>query len=170
MNISVDWPVYITNRAAALQIMALGADSLTLSPEDGLENMRSLLAEFGARAVVAAYQDTPLFISEACVGAGVQGGCAGRKDLCVETMDLQSSFGDRVLALNRRCRTVVVNRRPFCLASRFAELARAGATRLRADFLFRSYTPEQVRDIWRRLRAGDTIAGTQLANIDRGLE
>ncbi|MBU4201052.1 MAG: U32 family peptidase [Verrucomicrobia bacterium] len=170
LSISADWPVYVTNRAAALQILAQGADSLTLSPEDGLENMQYLLAELRERVVVVAYQDTPLFISEFCVGAGVKGGCNGQKDLCVENLDLRSSFGDRVLAINRRCRTVVVNNRPFCLASRFRELTRAGAIRLRADFLFRHYTPERVRDIWRCLRAGKTIPGTQLANIDRGLE
>ncbi len=168
INISADWPLYVTNRAAARQILAMGADSLTLSPEDGLQNMQSLLAEWGMRAVVVAYQDTPLFISEACAGAGLA--CDGRKDICVESMDLKSSFGDRVIVINRRCRTVLINRRPFCLASRFKELNRAGAIRLRADFLFRSYTPEQARDIWRHLRAGGTIPGTQLANIDRGLE
>ncbi len=170
LNISVDWPVYVVNRAAAAQLMALGADSLALSPEDGLENMGRLLGELGERAVVIAYQDPPLFISESCAGAGVPGGCAGRKDACVAELELRSSFGDRVLAINRGCRTVVVNRRPFCLASRFRDLSRAGAVRLRADFLFRSYPPDQVRDLWRRLRAGEPIPGAQLANFDRGLE
>jgi putative protease len=170
IHIAADWPIYVTNLAAARQVLAMEAEYLTLSPEDGLENIRDLLAELGNRAVVIAYQDTPLFISEACAGAAVPDGCAGRKDRCVATLDLKSSFGDRVLALNRRCRTVVINKRPFCLASRFKELAGAGASRLRADFLFRSYPPEQVREIWRRLRTGEPIPGTQLANIDRGLE
>ncbi len=167
INIAADWPIYATNRAAARQILALGADYLTLSPEDGLENMRSLLAEWGVFTVVVAYQDTPLFISEACAGASCA--CDGRKDVCVESMDLKSSFGDHVLAFNRRCRTVLINSRPFCLAPRFKDLNQAGAVRLRADFLFRPYTPEQVREIWRNLRAGRIIPGTHLGNIDRGL-
>lgn len=170
LNIAADWPIYVVNRAAARQVMALGADSLTLSPEDGVENMRSLLAEWGARAVVAAYQDTPLFVSETCVGAEANIDRDGIDRTQVDMLELKSSFGDRVTALNRRGRTVVINSRPFCLASRFKELRQAGAARLRADFLFRAYAPEQARDIWRRLRAGGPLAGTQAANFDRGLE
>ncbi len=168
LNISADWPLYVLNREAARQLLDLGADSLTLSPEDGLDNWRSLLAGLGARAVVPVYQDTPLFISETCAGA--RPGCGEAGQPCPESLELKSSFGDRVLAINRRCRTVVINRRPFCLAARLPELRQAGAVRLRADFLFRTYGAEEVRDLWRNLRAGRPIPGTQVANFDRGLE
>ena len=46
----------------------------------------------------------------------------------------------------------------------------AGARQtLRADFMYRAYTVEQVRAIWRRLRAGQAIPGTHVGNYERGL-
>ena len=72
--------------------------------------------------------------------------------------------------IKRGSRTIVYNSRPFCLAARLERLQAAGAVALRADFMMRAYRPEQVQDIWRRLRAGQTLPGTQLANFERGLE
>ena len=67
IDLSTDWSVYVVNRAAALQLEAMGVRQFTLSPEDGLGNYRSLLAEFGSRAVVIVHQDTPLFLAESCL-------------------------------------------------------------------------------------------------------
>ena len=72
-------------------------------------------------------------------------------------------------ALDYHCRTVVLNREPFCLAARLDELANAGAQNLRADFIYKKYTPEEVRGIWRTVRAGRTAANGQAANFDRGI-
>ncbi len=152
IDLSTDWSVYVTNRLAALQVLEMGASRFTLSPEDGLANMRSLLEEFGPKATVIVYQDTPLFVSETRV----------------EQAEMTSSHGDRVLALDCRGRTVVISRRPFCLASRLNELKDAGAVSVRADFVFRPYRPEEVRDLWRSLRGGGKPDG-HLGNFDRGL-
>ncbi len=165
---STDWPLYVLNRAAALRLMALGADSFTLSPEDGLANQASLLAEWGARAVLLVYQDTPLFISEAAPDLAADSAKAPAPS--PERLDLLSSFGDSLSVIKRGSRTIVYNSRPFCLAARLERLQAAGAVALRADFMMRAYRPEQVQDIWRRLRAGQTLPGTQLANFERGLE
>jgi hypothetical protein len=168
-DLSADWSLYVLNRQAAAQLTSMGVTRFALSPEDGLANMRSLLAEFGARAVVIVYQDTPLFLAESCAYANLIGGCPGKANCRFESMDMVSSFGERVTALDYHCRTIVINEDVFCLSDRLPELAEAGAISLRADFVYRAYQAEDVRDRWRRLRSGRALAGGHAANIARGV-
>ncbi len=95
LDLSTDWSVYVLNRAAAQQLLDLGVSRFVLSPEDGLDNMRSLLAEFGPRAVVVVYQDTPQFIAESCAYANLIGGCPGKANCRFESMEMVSSHGER---------------------------------------------------------------------------
>jgi hypothetical protein len=84
-------------------------------------------------------------------------------------MEMVSSHGERVTAIDYHCRTIVLNQEPFCLSTRLHELANAGAISLRADFLYRGYDPQVVRDRWRLVRAGHPVPGGQAANFDRGI-
>jgi collagenase-like PrtC family protease len=168
-DLAADWPLYVVNRAAAVQLVAMGVSRFALSPEDGLANLRPLLAEFGPRATVIAYQDTPLFQAESCAYANLIGGCPGKASCKFESMEMVSSHGERVTALDYHCRTVVLNRGPFCLSTRLADLAAAGAVSLRADFVYRNYDPCEVRDRWRAVRAGGAVPGGHAANFDRGI-
>ena len=127
IDLSTDWSVYVVNRAAALQLEAMGVRRFTLSPEDGLGNLRPLLAEFGPRAVVIVHQDTPLFLAESCAYANLIGGCPGKANCSFESMEMTSSHGERVTALDYHCRTIVLNQGPFCLSTRLKDLAAAGA-------------------------------------------
>ena len=140
-----------------------------LSPEDGLGNWRSLLAEFGPRAVLIVYQDTPLFLAESCAYANLIGGCPGKANCRFERMEMESSNGERVTALDYHCRTIVLNHGPFCLSSRLGVLAKAGAVSLRADFIYRPYQPSEVRDRWQLVRAGRPLPGGHAANFERGI-
>jgi putative protease len=169
LDLSTDWSVYVLNRLAALQLINLGVRRFALSPEDGLENLRSLLDEFAEQAVVIVYQDTPLFLAESCAYANLIGGCPGKANCRFEKMEMVSSHGEKVTALDYHCRTIVLNQGPFCLSTRFKDLARAGAVHLRADFLYRPYDPADVRDRWRALRSGKPIRGGHAANFDRGV-
>ena len=183
LDISADWPMYVLNHVAAEQMLALGATCLTLSPEDDGANLRCLLATLGNKAVVVVYQDTPLMISEACVlpAAGParhslgDGGC-DRRGTCRPGVPgsgvpvLTSSFGEKVRVINRHCRMVVIHEKPFCLTPHIPALVSAGARILRADFMYREYTADRVREIWRRLRAGQAIPGTHAGNFERGLK
>jgi hypothetical protein len=85
-------------------------------------------------------------------------------------MDMVSSHGERVTALDYHCRTIVLNRGPFCLSTRLNELASAGAISFRADFLDHKYDPPEVRQRRRAVRAGRAIAGGHAANFDRGVQ
>jgi hypothetical protein len=169
LDVATDWSVYTLNRAAAQQLLDMGVSRLTLSPEDGLGNLSALVAELGERAVVIAYQDTPLFLAESCAYANLIGGCPGKANCRFESMDMVSEHGERVKALDYHCRTIVLNQHPFCLSHRLKDLATAGVVCLRADFLYRRYEPEEVRTTWRTLRAGRRVPHGQAANFDRGL-
>ncbi|MGC4113214.1 MAG: U32 family peptidase [Myxococcales bacterium] len=168
IDLATDWSVYVLNRLAAQQVIDWGATRFCLSPEDGLENMKPLLSEYGERAVVIAYQDTPLFVSESCPYANLKGGCPGPAQCDFERMDLVSSHGGKVLAINDRCRTWVVNANPFSLAGRLEALRQAGARSLRADFIHRQYSEAEVCSLFRRLRTGEPVAGHR-GNFERGL-
>jgi putative protease len=169
LDLATDWSVYALNRAAALQLLGMGVSRFTLSPEDGLANVRPLLAEFGPRAVLIVYQDTPLFLAESCAYANLIGGCPGKANCRFESMDMVSAHGEKVTALDYHCRTIVLNQGPFCLAGRLPELAAAGAVSLRADFVYRPYEPETVAERWRAVRAGRGVPGGHAANFDRGV-
>jgi putative protease len=169
LNVATDWSVYVVNRLAALQLIDMGVSRFALSPEDGLANMRLLLAEFGPRAVVIVHQDTPLFLAESCAYANLIGGCPGKANCKFESMEMVSSHGERVTALDYHCRTIVLNQGPYCLSTRLKELRAAGAVSLRADFVYRHYDPLVVRERWRAVRAGRAVPGGHWANFERGM-
>jgi collagenase-like PrtC family protease len=169
IDLATDWPLYVVNRAAARQLLDMGVRRFALSPEDGLANLQPLLAEFGPRAVAIVYQDTPLFQAESCAYANLIGGCPGKANCKFESMEMVSSHGERVTALDYHCRTIVLNQGPFCLSTRLEDLRQAGAVSLRADFVYRPYAAEVVRDRWRAVRAGQAVPGGHAANFDRSL-
>src|SRR5450631_69233 len=146
----------------------MGATRFALSPEDGFANARSLWTEFGAKAVLIVHQDTPQFLAESCAYANLIGGCPGKANCRFESMEMVSSHGERVTAIDYHCRTIVLNQQPFCLSDRLGELAKAGARSLRADFLYRPYEPSLVRERWRQVRGGRPVPGGHAANFDRG--
>jgi putative protease len=153
-SLATDWSVYVTNRLAARQVMAMGADRFALSPDDDFSNLQGLVREFGARATVIVYQDTPLFISENCALASL-GRCGQCTSPCPDSgVELTSDTGERIEIVQERCRTVVINTKPLNLSDRLDDLTRAGAVHVRADFIHHAYRPEQVRGIWRALRCG----------------
>jgi collagenase-like PrtC family protease len=169
LDLATDWSMYALNRLAATQLLRMGVTRFALSPEDGLANLRPMLAEFGPRAVLIIYQDTPMFQAESCAYANLIGGCPGKANCRFESMDMVSSHGERVTAIDYHCRTIVLNQGPFCLAPRLGELAAAGAVSVRADFVYRAYTPEIVVERWRAVRGGQPVPGGHAANFDRGV-
>jgi hypothetical protein len=169
LDLTVDWPLYTLNGEAVRAVLERGARGFTLSPEDTRENMRKLLAEFGDKATVIVYQDTPLFLSASCAHANLAGKCQGGGACREEQLLLKMAGGETVVAIQDNCRTIVVNEAPFCLADRLAELLKMGARNLRVDFIWQTYTPEEVRDLWRQIRSGRTPPPGHTANFTRGL-
>jgi len=164
-----DFSLYATNRAAGLQLMEMGVSRFVLSPEDSFENMSSILREFGEKAVVTVYQDTPLFVSETCGLSNITGRCPGKKKCHDTELPLVSGKKEQVILLTRDCRTIVINKRPYCLASHIKTLLSSGASHFRADFIYRHYTPSQVAEVWRSLRSGRSIPSTQETSFFSGI-
>jgi hypothetical protein len=169
IDLATDWSVYVVNRMAARQLLGMGVSRFALSPEDGLENLRPMLAEFGPKAVLIVYQDTPMFLAESCAYANLIGGCPGKANCKFESMEMVSSHGEKVTALDNHCRTIVLNQGPFCLSGRLKDLAAAGAVSLRVDFIYRKYEPAEVVERWLAVRAGHGVPGGHAANFDRGM-
>lgn len=169
VDLATDWSVYVLNRMAALQLLDMGVTRFALSPEDGINNWRPLLHEFGDRAVVIVHQDTPLFVAESCAYANLIGGCPGKANCRFESMEMVSSHGEKVTALDYHCRTIVLNQGPYSLSARLNDLAQAKARLLRVDFIYRAYAPAQVRDRWRLVRSGRPVPGGHAANFERGI-
>lgn len=169
IDLATDWSIYVLNRLAARQLLDMGVRRFTLSPEDGIDNLRSLLAEFAPQATVIVYQDTPLFLAESCAYANLIGGCPGKANCKFESMDMVSSHGERVTALDYHCRTIVLNQGAFCLSTQLPALARAGAVHLRADFIYRKYPADEVRRLWQQVRSGKPLPQAHAANFHRGI-
>jgi hypothetical protein len=110
-----------------------------------------------------------LFLAESCAYANLIGGCPGKANCRFESMDMVSSHGEKVTALDYHCRTIVLNQGPFCLSTRLPDLRAAGAVSLRADFVYRPYAAEEVVARWRAVRAGKGVPGGHSANFDRGV-
>lgn len=167
---TTDWTMYVLNRQAILQALELGAGRVTLSPEDGLGNMQSLLSEFNTRATVVVFQDTPLMISEFCIRATRNGSCEREQNECALPLELIGSRTDKLLAITRACRTTLLHCRPFCIVFKLDELRAAGVRHVRVDFVNRTWPAEAARAAWRKLRMGEAPGPWHAANIERGLQ
>ena len=171
LDLAADWFIPTFNPLAIRQLRAMGARHVTLSPEDGAGNLHGLLRHFADSATVIVYQDTPLFISEACPWAAVKGRCAGQGCAgATREASLVSEKGGRYLLRTVGCRSVLMSRRPFCLQAHLDELRAMGARRFRCDLAYRGYEPAAAARLWRDLRAGRAVANSHAGNWFRGLE
>lgn len=169
-SLTADWTLPVFNAAAVMQFMEMGAERVTLSPEDGGANLAGLLRRFGERLTVVMYQDTPLFISENCPDAALAGACPGTAACRAGGREVVAAKGGRYRLCSRGCRSVLIGRSPFSLAPFLKDLQAAGACRFRADFIHRPYAPDEAAALWRDLRAGRVPPGTHAGNFARGLE
>ncbi|MGC9311031.1 MAG: DUF3656 domain-containing U32 family peptidase, partial [Candidatus Aenigmatarchaeota archaeon] len=151
LNISSDWPLYVTNHMAAESLFALKAKKVTLSPENSLENMKALCGALGQKAEVIVYQDTPLFISENCPGAAVSG-CPGKGKCNFRGMSLTSKKLGNFTAISRNCRTAVISAKPLDLRKRAGEISGFGGAGIRLDFINRAYSPLEMAGIFRSVQ------------------
>lgn len=170
LDLVADWPLYALNTPAMQCLDSLGLSAWTLSPEDGCRNQAALLAAAPDRSTVVLYQDTPLAISATCLFASANGFCPGKRNCHAHSQEWTTRAGDRLLAINDRCRSVVLNADPFSLSGHLAELRTAGARRFRVDFLWRDYSPTEAQYIWSELRANHTLPGTHSGNYLRELD
>ncbi len=151
LDFTTDWSIYAVNRESANEILELKASRFTLSPEDSLENIRDITQSFGAFSTFILYQDTPLFISDTVPEIP-------------PVSSLHSADGN-FRGFTKNGRAYIINEKPLSLASGAKE---TGAGYLRADFILRPYTPEELAEIWHNLKAGKDGNNTTQGNFIRG--
>lgn len=169
LDIIADWPLYTLSREAARAWLEQGCSRVTLSVEDGIENMRAVLGEFGPEADIVTYQDTPLFTAESCVYANMLGHCPGRAYCGFHEMTMKNSYGEEFLAVDHHCRTIIMGKEAYSIAHRQSELQKAGASRFRLDFIHRKFTGEEIRAICDAAMRSQPIAATNEGNWSRTL-
>ncbi len=170
LDIATDWPCYAMSREAVRSWLEQGASRVTLSIEDGAENMTPILREFANHAEVVVYQDTPLFTSETCVHANMLGHCPGKAKCDFKQMEMTAPDGRKYLAVDNWCQTIILGDKPYSIAQHVRELEAIGAHRFRVDFIHRPYSAQQIRDVCEQAMNGRQLSATHEGNWSRGLQ
>jgi hypothetical protein len=143
VDFSCDWPVYVANLSAARAVLETGASFFVVSPETPKPD--ELFRAFPTQATAVIYQDPPLFVSESCPYAALEGKCqkcgGNRSEV------LTSRYGTFVSVM-KNCRHFLLGENPRIKKQ---EMIKAGASRLRIEFMYRYEKPEQRMEILRQL-------------------
>lgn len=168
-DLTADWPLHCLNAEAARELFSLGCRRITISPEVPRRVYESLLPKLGPRAEVLLCGDLTLAFSQACVMANQSGACPGLENCQFRQMDLTSEKGERLVAVNHRCRSVFVAQDPFSLARHRQELESWGARFFRIDLLWRAYPPGTAAALWRQATSGGVVSPSYEGNYSRTL-
>lgn len=152
-DLTADWQLYASNRAAARELLERGIKRVTLPPDDPAENSFTLLRKFSGVTETIIYQDTPLAISAVCANASLNGGCVGKSNCNFTTMKLTRRRGDELIAVNNHCQSIFIRTAPLDRSKLLPSITRSGAKFLRADFIWREYSPASLYKKWRELLA-----------------
>ncbi|MBO7741441.1 MAG: DUF3656 domain-containing protein, partial [Victivallales bacterium] len=150
-DITADWQMYVCNTAAARELLAQGLKRICTAPDDTIDNTLAILPAIGPAAEVIVFQDTPLALSAACANASLRGGCPGKRSCDFRQMQLTSRSGQQLIAVNNNCQSVFINERTMDRSAMSGMFVRAGAGYLRADFIWREWTPAAIRQVWDKL-------------------
>ncbi len=161
-----DYPLYSLNPLSLIKLRKLGFEGQTLSPEDGMENLKTLLSD---NTDLVLHQDTPLFTSEACVWSNMKSTCPGTDRCRFEKMALKNEYGDHFTAINDSCRTVIINERPFSIIHLIQTFLGSGHRDYRIDLCYRDYTPEMISDLLSGIQSGKKKENSTIGNFERGL-
>lgn len=170
IDVSTDWPCYTMSRETARSWLEQGVSRITLSVEDGMENLAEVLRGCGHAADVVIYQDTPLFTAESCVYANMLGHCPGKANCDFKEMEMTAPDGRKYLAVDNWCQTIILSEKAYSLSERVSELQEIGAHRFRIDFIHRNYAPEQIQSICEHAMNAKPIPATHEGNWHRGLQ
>ena len=166
VQLYADYPLYCLNPLSAMKLRELGFCKHTLSPEDDKENLRML---FSADAEVIVYQDTPLFTSETCIWANMKKSCPGKKRCGFNKIILVNEYGDRFVAMNEECKTVVIGQKPFSITHLIPKLLETGQRDFRIDLCYKDYTPEMIQALFLNVQNRGKIKNSMAGNFERRL-
>lgn len=141
LDLSADWPLYTLNAAALAEWRAQGIRRFTVAPEDTPENVAILARQHPGQLVWPIHRDPPLFISESCPHAAQLGHCPGPKTCTFTEQAYRSPAGETVRIVNRYCRFYTLHDQP-----QQVPVPPGLPVIPRADFLYRAWTADTVRE------------------------
>ena len=159
IDLSFDNLIYMFNAEAVQMAKEIGATRITLAVEDTLPNLKTMAETAPLPVVFAVYQDVPLFTSAVCIRDNACKDC-NRKPLWIEL----NRDGQKYRALSKDCQLMMFAEKPFAAAKEAKEIK---ADFYRADFCYRDYKPDEVREIFDRLCRFDEPAGALKGNLSR---
>jgi len=166
VQLYADYPLYCMNPLSAMKLRELRFTRHTLSPEDEKENLQTL---FSANADVIIYQDVPLFTSETCIWANMKRTCPGINRCGFKQVIVENEYGDRFMAVNEACKTVVIGERPFSITHLIPKLLDAEQKDFRIDLCYRDYTPEMIEATFLSVQNKSKVKNSMVGNFKRGL-
>jgi len=160
IDLTFDTPFYMLNRESTQFAKELGADRITLSVEDTLENMSAVAQKSALPTTLVVYQDVPLFTSANCIKNACK---TCDKSACV----LPLKNGSQIyFASIQNCQLIVYSEHAFYIG---AERAKISADFYRVDFVNRPYTAQKVLELWSKIKVGEKIQGTMTGNLKRSI-
>jgi putative protease len=159
IDLSFDNMIYMFNVEAIEKAKELKASRVTFAVEDTLNNLTTLSMETPLPVAMIVYQDVPLFTSAVCLRDNACKDC-DHKPLW---LDLQRD-GKKYKALSKNCQMTVFGDKALSVA---ADAKNLYVDFYRADFCYRSYTPQQVKQILDSLQSFTDGANTLKGNIER---
>lgn len=159
IDLSFDASLYVMNTQAARMAKDCGAGRVCTALEDDLKNIRELSLSSPLPVCMVVYQDVPLFTSADCIRDNACKDCS-RGEKWLEL----SRGGIKYKALSKDCQVMLFDERPLCLA---VEAGSVQADYYRADFCYKKYLPEEVKNIFAKLQAFEDVENCCKGNICR---
>ena len=160
-DISFDNSLYTLNSYAVATAAELGAARVTLSFEDTLDNLSSLIVQSSLPVVLPLYSDVPLFTSAVCIRSGDCKNCThGEKWMSL------SKEGVSYQALSRDCQIFMFDKHAFAFVA--DEAKKLEPDFYRVDFMYKPYSAEQAAELWRKIKNFEPLADVMSGNLVRG--
>ena len=159
IDLSFDNMLYMFNTYALQMAKDMRVSRATLAVEDTLNNMENLANNSPLPVAVVVYQDVPLFTSAVCIRDNACKDCS-TKPLWIKL----EKDGNKYEALSKDCSLMMFYEKSFCMAK---EARNIKADFYRADFVYKDYSPEKVRDILDKLMNFDDVPKCVKGNISR---
>jgi len=172
IDLASDFTLYALNQFATQELKSLSVNRYALSLENDKESLEAQLKTSkisGIEPELILYKDTPLFIAESCSLTALHGGCPTAKVCGYRTLDIVNDEGEEFQVIHESCKSVVIGKNAFSISQERGWAANCGITFVRADFLSRSYSPEEVASILHIIGDGNPIRSTHSGNHFRTL-
>ncbi len=162
--------IYTLNHASHKMQQELGLKWSTLCIEDELANIKQLLSRKSGQLCLTVFQDTPLFIGEACSYSSFNNGC--NEDCCEinQHREWRDNRGNSYILSKKGCRSYLINKQSFSLSGYLQNFTNCQPDYYEIDFINRSYTSAEINRILQSVFINAKIDNTHTGNLLRILQ